>query len=166
MLDAKQKVIGIARIHDPDSYYGWYWTTDFGSKLDSTSHAPGESPSEQGAFRNEQDQVQKPERGRQGPSNAGVGRNEDRAGIENGSMEKDGVWKQETAKEGNDLIKRGRSPPWRLRQRGGRASAENPDKARAEAYLPRAGGDERDRDPGRRSRCPPNRSGRRASGDL
>ena len=92
MLDAKQKVIGIARIHDPDSYYGWYWTTDFVSELDSTSHAPGESPSEQGAFRNEQDQVQKPERGRQGPSNAGVGRNEDRVGIENGSMEKDGVW--------------------------------------------------------------------------
>ena len=107
MLDAKQKVIGIARIHDPDSYYGWYWTTDFGSELDSTSHAPGESPSEQGAFRNEQDQVQKPERGRQGPSNAGAGRNEDRAGIENGSMEKDGVWKQKTAKEGNDLIREG-----------------------------------------------------------
>lgn len=45
-----------------------------------------------------------PERGRQGASNAEADRNEDRAGIENGSMEKDGVWKQKTAKEGNDLI--------------------------------------------------------------
>jgi hypothetical protein len=61
MLDAKQKVIGIARIHDPDSYYGWYWPTDFGSELDPTSHAAGESPSEQRASRNEQDQGQKPE---------------------------------------------------------------------------------------------------------
>ena len=44
MLDAKQKVIGIARIHDPDSYYGWYWTMDFGSELDSTSHARERAP--------------------------------------------------------------------------------------------------------------------------
>jgi hypothetical protein len=48
-----------------------------------------------------------PECGRQGPNNAGADRNEDRAGRENGSMEKDGVWKQKTANEGNDLIREG-----------------------------------------------------------
>ena len=166
MIDPKQRVVGNARIHDPCSYYVWCWTRNLRSELDPTSHAPEEFSSEKRGSRSEQDKRQKPERGQQGPGNVGGDRNGDRGGVENASMEKDGVWKQETAKEGNDLIKRGRSPPWRLRQRGGRASAENPDKARAEAYLPRAGGDERDRDPGRRSRCPPNRSGRRASGDL
>lgn len=47
MLDGNQRVIGVARINDPDSYYGWYWTTDFGSELDPTSHAPDEAPSDQ-----------------------------------------------------------------------------------------------------------------------
>ena len=104
MLDANQKVIGIARIHDPDSYYGWSWTTDFGSELDLTSHAPGESP-EQRASQNEQttDQKQASEQ-RQDPDKAGDGRNGDKGAVENGSMERNAVWEQKTAREGNDLI--------------------------------------------------------------
>jgi hypothetical protein len=101
MLDGNQRVIGIARIHDPGSYYGWYWTTDFGSELDPTSHAPGES-SEQRASQNEQ--RQEPE---QRQDEAGDDRNADKTGVENGSMERDGVWEQKTAREGNDLIDEG-----------------------------------------------------------
>ncbi len=48
MLDDDQKVIGIARVRVPGSKYGWYWTTDFGSEKDPTSHAPGETPSSKG----------------------------------------------------------------------------------------------------------------------
>ncbi|CAN5201197.1 hypothetical protein BH24ACT19_BH24ACT19_07640 [soil metagenome] len=109
MLDGNQKVIGIARIYDPDSYYGWYWTTDFGSELDPTSHAPGESSSEQRASQNEQttEQEQEPERRRQSSDKAGGDRNADESGVENGAMEKDGVWEQKTAREGNDLIDEG-----------------------------------------------------------
>lgn len=95
MLDANQRVIGIARIYDPDSYYGWYWTTNFGSELDPTSHAPGESFSEQRASQNEQTTEQEPEQ------------RQDKTGVENGSMEDDDVWEQKTAREGNDLIDEG-----------------------------------------------------------
>lgn len=45
MLDRNQKVIGIARVPVPSSKYGWYWTTDFVSEKDPTSHVPGETPS-------------------------------------------------------------------------------------------------------------------------
>lgn len=38
MLDGHYKVIGIARVHVPDSVYGWYWTTDFGGYVDPSSH--------------------------------------------------------------------------------------------------------------------------------
>jgi uncharacterized protein YkwD len=31
MLNSNQYVIGIACIYGPSSYFGWYWTTDFGS---------------------------------------------------------------------------------------------------------------------------------------
>src|SRR5215210_7243989 len=44
MLDGSYRVIGIARINDPDSVHGWYWTTDFGGVTDPSAHAPGESP--------------------------------------------------------------------------------------------------------------------------
>ena len=105
MLDGNQRVIGIARIYDPDSYYGWYWTTDFGSEIDPTSHAPGESsPSEQRPSQSERapEKRQTPER-RQGPDKPGSGRNAD----ETGSMESDSVWEQKTAREGNELIDEG-----------------------------------------------------------
>ena len=31
MLGAHYTLIGIARAYDPNSQYGWYWTTDFGT---------------------------------------------------------------------------------------------------------------------------------------
>lgn len=36
MLNSKYKVIGIARKYDANSTYGWYWTTTFGSVVDTT----------------------------------------------------------------------------------------------------------------------------------
>jgi uncharacterized protein YkwD len=35
MLSSRYKVIGIGRAYDADSQYGWYWTADFGGKVDS-----------------------------------------------------------------------------------------------------------------------------------
>ncbi len=35
MLDANYKVVGIARVYDATSTYGWYWTTDFGGVVDT-----------------------------------------------------------------------------------------------------------------------------------
>ena len=92
-------MIGIAHVYDPDSYYGWYWTTDFGSELDPTSHAPGEAP-EQRASQNEQTTEQKQaSEQRQDSDKAGDGRNADKGGVGNGSMERDAVWEQKTARE-------------------------------------------------------------------
>lgn len=36
MLNSKFKVIGIGRKYNSSSTYGWYWTTDFGSVVDTT----------------------------------------------------------------------------------------------------------------------------------
>ncbi len=82
MLDARYRVIGIARIHPPGSR--WYWTTDFGATKDPTSHDPDENPQA-----GEKDQQEKPV--------------EDGAGIENGEMNSDAVWRQR-ATDGADLI--------------------------------------------------------------
>jgi uncharacterized protein YkwD len=35
MLDADYAVIGLGRAYSASSAYGWYWTTDFGSTVDS-----------------------------------------------------------------------------------------------------------------------------------
>ena len=86
MLDGRYRVIGIARIHPPGSR--WYWTTDFGATKDPTSHAPNENP-----------QV--------GETNVVTGQQEkpveDGAGVENGDMEGEAVWRQR-ATDGADLI--------------------------------------------------------------
>ena len=37
MLNPNFRVIGVARVYDPDTTYGWYWTTDFGGFDDSGS---------------------------------------------------------------------------------------------------------------------------------
>ena len=99
MLDGNQKVIGIARVHVPGSKYRWYWTTDFGSKVDPTAHAPGETPP------SERQASQK----KQASERAGKARdrNTDRGSVENGSMNEDTVWEQRTTKEGNSLIREG-----------------------------------------------------------
>ena len=35
MLDGRFQAIGIARVYDANSTYGWYWTTTFGSVVDT-----------------------------------------------------------------------------------------------------------------------------------
>jgi uncharacterized protein YkwD len=96
MLDANYRVIGVGRVNAPGSRYGWYWTTDFGGKVDSTAHAPGEAPPREG----EPDKLE-PERPAPEPD-------EDLGGIENGDMESETVWEQD-AKDGADLILDGRA---------------------------------------------------------
>ena len=86
MLDGRYRVIGIARIHPPGSR--WYWATDFGATEDPTSHAPGENQ-RAGETNVAKDQQEKPV--------------EDGAGIENGEMKDEAVWKQR-ATDGADLI--------------------------------------------------------------
>jgi len=78
MLDGSQQVVGVGRDYVPDSPYGWYWTTDFGSEKDPTSHEPGASAAPQ-----------------------------DGDDIENGSMDDDSIWEQATKKEGKNLIAEG-----------------------------------------------------------
>ena len=90
MLDPNYRVIGVGRTDAPGSKFGWYWTTDFGGKVDPTAHAPGEEPSREGSSQKE---TKKP---------AGEA-DEDLGGIENGQMAAETVWKQE-AKDGADLI--------------------------------------------------------------
>jgi uncharacterized protein YkwD len=94
MLDGRYRVIGIARINTPGSVHRWYWTTDFGGTLDSTSHAPGESS--QARKTNEEPTPKPQDETRDKPV-------EDGAGIENGEMNGKAVWEQE-AKDGADLI--------------------------------------------------------------
>jgi hypothetical protein len=36
MLSPDFKAIGIARVSNPNSIFGWYWTTTFGSDVDTT----------------------------------------------------------------------------------------------------------------------------------
>ena len=35
MLNGRFRAIGIARVYDANSTYGWYWTTTFGSVVDT-----------------------------------------------------------------------------------------------------------------------------------
>ena len=86
MLDDRYRVVGIARINDPDSVHGWYWTTDFGGTLDPTSHKPGEDPRSGGS-----------------PNGDGSRDTEDGTGVENGEMDGDAVWEQRARNEA-DLI--------------------------------------------------------------
>jgi uncharacterized protein YkwD len=93
MLDGRYRVIGIARINDPDSVHGWYWTTDFGGTLDPSSHAPGEST--QPEETNEEPAPESPD-GREEPAGDGPD-------VENGALESAAIWEQE-ARDGADLI--------------------------------------------------------------
>lgn len=95
MLDGRYRVIGIARVYEPDGNHAWFWTTDFGGAVDPTSHAPGENPQPQDTQEEQQSaestdpQTEKPPR--------------DGAGIENGAMDGGAVWEQK-ARDGADLI--------------------------------------------------------------
>lgn len=83
MLDDNYVVVGIARVNDPGSRYGWYWTTDFGGKKDPTSHAPGEKAR---------------------PAAKGDGN-----GIENGEFDDAGVWRQEARDDADLILKSGKA---------------------------------------------------------
>jgi uncharacterized protein YkwD len=86
MLDGNYRVIGIARVQGAGPIPRWYWTTDFGGVVDSTAHAPGESPPAEQA--NEQKEVRE---------------RSDGAGLENGKMSGDAVWREQ-ATDHADLI--------------------------------------------------------------
>src|SRR5215212_11923037 len=97
MLDGSYRVIGIARINEPGSVHGWYWTTDFGQVLDPTSHEPGkESPQAQD---NEDEPAPQPQKDREDHEEPVV----DGPGVENGEMDSKAVWEQE-ARDGAELI--------------------------------------------------------------
>jgi uncharacterized protein YkwD len=93
MLDGRYRVIGIARLNDPDSVHGWYWTTDFGGALDPSSHAPGEGTQPEETI--EEPAPESPD-GREEP----VGDGPD---VENGALESAAIWEQK-ARDGADLI--------------------------------------------------------------
>lgn len=95
MLDPNYQVIGVGRTNAPGSKFGWYWTTDFGGKVDPSAHAPGEEPS-----REEPSRKQEPNKPDEQPAE---GTDEDLGGIENGALETETVWKQD-AEDGADLI--------------------------------------------------------------
>jgi uncharacterized protein YkwD len=109
MRDGNQRVIGISRLEVPGSKFGWYWTTDFGSEIDPTSHAPGE-PSEaqraEAALQGAPQAQQSPEE--PAPEEAPPPRREarDRAGIENGAFARAGVWRAES-RDGRALVEGG-----------------------------------------------------------
>ena len=92
MLDGRYRVIGIARINDPGSVHGWYWTTDFGGTLDPSSHEPGESPKPEDGARESRNGSEETEKSL-----------EDGPGIENGALDGRAVWEQET-RDGAELI--------------------------------------------------------------
>jgi uncharacterized protein YkwD len=80
MLDGSYRVMGIGRVYVEGSVHGWYWTTDFGAKVDPTSHAAagGESTSVQ-----------------------------DGPGIENGGMITRAVWEQEATDDAQLILSKG-----------------------------------------------------------
>jgi uncharacterized protein YkwD len=84
MLDGRYRIIGIARLNVPGSR--WYWTTDFGTIVDPTAHAPGE----------ERNEAPEPQQRDKKPV-------EDGLGLENGEMDGEAVWEQE-ATDNADLI--------------------------------------------------------------
>jgi Cysteine-rich secretory protein family len=85
MLDGNYRVIGIARVQGAGPIPRWYWTTDFGGAVDSTTHAPGESPPAEQT--NEREARER----------------SDGAGLENGEMSGDAVWREQ-ATDHADLI--------------------------------------------------------------
>src|SRR3712207_189517 len=74
MLEGSYRVMGIARSYDENSVHGWYWTTDFGARVDPTFYALGESTFAARANEPLKD----------GPT------------IENGEINSREVWKQKT----------------------------------------------------------------------
>ncbi len=88
MLDPNYKVIGIVRVYQKGSEWGWYWTTDFGAVVDPSAH-PANEPAK----------PDKKAAKKETPEDQGG----DGGGIENGAFKSGAVWKQET-KDGAGLI--------------------------------------------------------------
>lgn len=128
MLDGNQRVVGIARLQVPGSPFEWYWTTDFGSNPDPTSHAPNELPAaereaqQQKAQQQQQREAQEQQRAaqesaaqarREARQRAAATRQQqapaplrDGVGVENGAFEVGGVWKAESSR-GRGLVRQG-----------------------------------------------------------
>ncbi len=95
MLDGRYRVIGIARVYEPDGNHAWFWTTDFGGAVDPTSHAPGENVRQASGTRRSDPEAARDESLRSRPRM--------RRRIENGAMNGGAVWEQK-ARDGADLI--------------------------------------------------------------
>jgi uncharacterized protein YkwD len=111
MLDGNQRVIGISRLEVPGSKFGWYWTTDFGSEEDPTSHAPNEpSVAQQEEAQPTPPPTPVPQAEGQPappelpqPARKAV---RDRGKVENGSFGRAAIWRSESG-EGRALIENG-----------------------------------------------------------
>ena len=111
MLDGNYRVMGVARINDPESVHGWYWTTDFGGYVDASAHAPNEDPAgpqpqPSGAEAPEKPAAQPPETeeaqdGTPGSGDGGPALDTDV--LDNGGLGKVGGWSQR-ARDGADLV--------------------------------------------------------------
>ena len=111
MLDGNYRVMGVARINDPDSVHGWYWTTDFGGYVDASAHAPGEDLAGPQPQRSAPEASEKPEgapptTGKAKEAAPDKGADEpplDTDALDNGGLGKVGGWSQR-AKDGADLV--------------------------------------------------------------
>ena len=115
MLDGNYRVMGVARINDPDSVHGWYWTTDFGGYVDPSAHAPGEDSAGPKPQRSGPEAPEKPasqpletdkaiDEATGEATATGAGRPAlDTGALDNGGLEKVGGWGQK-ARDGADLV--------------------------------------------------------------
>ena len=109
MLDGNYRVMGVARINDPDSVHGWYWTTDFGGYVDASAHAPGDDPAgPQPQQRTAPEEPEGPPPAPDEPKDGAPARDAvepplDTDALDNGGFAKIGGWKQK-ARDGADLV--------------------------------------------------------------
>jgi uncharacterized protein YkwD len=108
MLDGDYRVMGVARINDPESVHGWYWTTDFGGYVDPSAHAPGAdsagpaAPEKLAAQPSETGKAIDKATGEATGTGAG-GPALDTNALDNGGLAKVGGWGQK-ARDGADLV--------------------------------------------------------------
>ncbi len=101
MLDGNYRVMGVARINDPDSVHGWYWTTDFGGYVDASAHAPGDDPD--GPRPQQHSAPEEPEGTPPTADEVGDEPPPDTNTLDNGGFAKIGGWSQK-ARDGADLV--------------------------------------------------------------
>ena len=103
MLDGNYRVMGVARINDPESVHGWYWTTDFGGYVDASAHAPGEDAAGPQPQRSAPDAPEKPEGPPPTTDETRDKPSPDTDALDNGGLGKIGGWSQR-ARDGADLV--------------------------------------------------------------